>query len=47
MNVAELSTQPLMRMFSMRHEFPTEWHNFLHPATEGEEQVLSFTIGLE
>ncbi len=44
-NAAELSEQPLMRMFSMKHEFPTEWHKFLHPTTEGEEQVLSFTIG--
>jgi hypothetical protein len=45
MNVAELSDQPLMRMFSMKHEFPTEWHKFLYPVTEGTEQVLSFTIG--
>ena len=46
-NAAELRTQPLMRMFSMKHEFPTEWHRFLYPATEGAEQVLSFTIGKE
>jgi hypothetical protein len=45
MNVAELSEQPLMRMFSMRHEFPTEWHKFLHPSAQGGEQILSFTIG--
>jgi hypothetical protein len=31
----------------MKHEFPTEWHKFLHPATEGGEQVLNFTIGKE
>jgi hypothetical protein len=47
MNIAELSDQPLMRMFSARHEFPTEWNRFFHPATEGGEQVLSFTIGKE
>lgn len=47
MNTAELADQPLMRMFSMKHEFPTKWHKFLHPATEGAEQVLSFTIGKE
>jgi hypothetical protein len=47
MNTAELADQPLMRMFSMRHEFPSEWHKFLHPGTEGSEQVLSFTIGKE
>jgi hypothetical protein len=46
-NDAELSDQPLMRMFSMKHEFTTEWHKFLHPATAGGEQVLKFTIGKE
>lgn len=44
---SERADQPLMRMFSMKHEFPTEWHRFLYPATEGAEQVLSFTIGKE
>ncbi|MBI5912603.1 MAG: hypothetical protein HY848_21945, partial [Betaproteobacteria bacterium] len=43
----KLPDQPFMRMFSMRHEFPTEWHKFLHPSAEGAEQVLSFTIGKE
>ena len=46
-HAAELTTEPLMSMFSMKHEFPTEWHRFLHPAAEGGEQVLSFTIGKE
>lgn len=46
-NSAGLSTQPLLRMFSMRHEFPTEWHKFLNPATAGGEQVLRFTTGKE
>jgi hypothetical protein len=46
-NVSELSDQPLMRLFDMKHEFPTEWHAFLHPATEGGEQVLKFTLGKE
>ena len=44
-NDADLADQPLMRMFSMRHEFSTEWHRFLHPAIEDGEQVLSFTLG--
>lgn len=44
-NTAELADQPLMRMFSMRHEFPTEWHKFLYPGTEGAEQILNFKIG--
>ncbi|MFN3531517.1 MAG: hypothetical protein ACK41Q_03245 [Candidatus Brocadia sp.] len=45
MNTTDLPDQPLTRMFSMKHEFPTEWHKFLYPPTEGAEQVLSFTIG--
>ncbi len=44
---SERADQALMRMFSMKHEFPTEWHKFLHPATEGAEQVLRFTSGKE
>jgi len=36
-----------MHMFSMKHEFPSEWHKFLYPATEGGEQVLIFTLGKE
>ena len=46
-NAAEVSNQPLMRMLSMRHEFPTEWHRFLYPGAEAAEQVLNFTTGLE
>jgi hypothetical protein len=42
-NAAELSEQPLMQMFSLRHEFPTEWYRFLHPAAGGGEQRLTFT----
>ncbi len=47
MNTAKLTEQPLMEMFSMKHEFPTEWHKFLHPATDGGEQILKFTLGKE
>jgi hypothetical protein len=46
-NYAELSDQPLMRMFSIRHEFPSEWHKFLHPADANANKVLSFTLGEE
>jgi len=42
-----IDDQPLMRMFSMKQEFSTEWHKFLHPIPEGDEHVLSFTIGKE
>jgi hypothetical protein len=44
---ADLSTQPLMRMFSLHHDFPTEWHRFLHPGVAGSDQVLNLTIGRE
>lgn len=46
-NSEDLLEQPLMRGFSMRHEFSTEWHRFLHPALAGGEQILSFTLGEE
>jgi hypothetical protein len=45
LNAAELSDQPLMSMFSMKHELPAEWHRFLYPAIESTEQVLNFTVG--
>jgi hypothetical protein len=44
-NVDQLTDQPLMRMLSLKDEFPTEWHRFLH--AEGTKQVLKFTIGKE
>lgn len=45
-NAAELSTQPLMRMFSIRHEFSTDWHKFLHP-TGGEDADQTLNINLD
>ena len=45
MNAADVNQQPLTQMFSMRHEFPTEWYKFLHPAALGGEQLLNFTVG--
>lgn len=47
MTSPEHAGQPLVRGFSMKHEFPTEWHRFLRPGVAGAEQVLSFTIGKE
>ncbi len=46
-NAEEHSEQPLMRMFSLRHEFPSEWHRFLHPGTPEAEQILNVTIGTQ
>ena len=42
-NAAELSEQPLLQLFSLKHEFPTEWYRFLHPPVVGDEQQLTFT----
>jgi hypothetical protein len=47
MNLAELRDQPLMRMFSIRRDFPTEWYRFLHPTPGDGEQILSYTVGKE
>lgn len=41
---AEQSSQPLMRMFSMKQDSPTEWHQFLHPAPTSTENTLRFTL---
>jgi hypothetical protein len=34
---------PLMRLFDLRHEFPTEWYALFHPAA-GSPQVLELKI---
>ncbi|MGE5329988.1 MAG: neuraminidase-like domain-containing protein [Deltaproteobacteria bacterium] len=35
---------PLTRMFSLKHEFPAQWHKFLNNDVEGEEKVLELSI---
>ena len=41
--LATAAARPLLRMFSLRHEFPTEWHRFVNsPAST----VTSLTIDL-
>lgn len=37
----------LMRAFSAKHEFPTEWYAFLNPAASTNDQVLTLEIGQE
>jgi hypothetical protein len=44
-NAAESTDQPLLRMASLKQEFPTEWHRFLHPEAEAGEQILRATLG--
>ena len=46
-NTDDLTEQPLMQLFSLRHEFPAEWHKFLRPSTAGADQSLNFTLGKE
>lgn len=37
---AEAPQLPLRRLFNLRHEFPTEWHAFFHPATGTAKQLV-------
>ncbi len=46
-NAADRPDQPIAQMFSARAEFPSEWHAFLRPAGEGDDQVLRFAIGTQ
>lgn len=46
-NADDRTQEPLMQLVSMKHDFPSEWHRFLHPAMQGAEQVLDFTLGGE
>ncbi|MPZ76799.1 MAG: hypothetical protein GEU77_09750 [Deltaproteobacteria bacterium] len=34
----------LHQSFSARHEFPTEFHRFLHPAVESDQQTLTLNL---
>jgi hypothetical protein len=43
-NTADVEEQPLMQMVSMKHDFPTEWYRFLHPAVAGADQILTFAL---
>jgi hypothetical protein len=44
-NINDLSEQPLIQMIDLKRDFPAEWHKFLHPLTDGTEQILQFTLG--
>jgi hypothetical protein len=39
--IGEEATKPLARLFSLKHEFPTEWHRFTQPVAPA---VGAFTI---
>ena len=36
--------QGLARLFSIRHEFGSEWHRFLHPASTTDDQTLTLSL---
>jgi Tc toxin complex TcA C-terminal TcB-binding domain/Neuraminidase-like domain/Salmonella virulence plasmid 28.1kDa A protein len=39
--------QGLMRVFSARHEFPTGWYQFLHPANAADPQALTLNFSMD
>jgi hypothetical protein len=43
-NLADLNEAPLMRMFSLKHEFSTDWYKFINPAVAGADQVMAVTL---
>jgi Tc toxin complex TcA C-terminal TcB-binding domain len=43
--LVSLKDTGLMRAFSARHEFPTEWYAFLNPSSETTDQILTLDIG--
>jgi hypothetical protein len=45
--LVSLKDKGLMRIFSARHEFPTEWYQFLNPALTTDDQVLSINLAKE
>jgi hypothetical protein len=42
--LVSLKDKGLMRLFSARHEFPTEWYSFLNPPSAAADQVLTLTL---
>lgn len=35
----------LMRIIRVKNDIPTEWHKFMHPANDADDQVLSLNLG--
>jgi|GEM_PF-1136623 len=44
--IKDADTSQLFRLFSFKHEFPTEWHRFLHPTNPAANQSIVQTITL-
>lgn len=45
--ISALPEEGLVRMFSAKHEFPGEWHKFLHPTETADVQDLQFGLKSE
>lgn len=45
--VEEADTSGLVQFFSLRHEFSSEWHRFLHPAGATDYQTLTLSLHKE
>jgi hypothetical protein len=43
-NFVQGKDTPLVRMFSIKHDFPNEWYRFLHPPVAGASQIISLTL---
>jgi len=42
------NTTPLARLFSLKHEFPTEWYRFLHPTDlNATDQTMQMDLSIE
>jgi hypothetical protein len=44
--IGNTDASQLFRLFSLQHEFPTDWHRFLYPATPAAGQGILQTIAL-
>jgi hypothetical protein len=45
--VSDEEQSPIARLFSARHEFPNQWHAFLHPPVTADKQILEFHLSPE
>jgi hypothetical protein len=46
--LADEENSPLARLFSLKHEFPSDWYRFLHPtAPNATAQALQMNLGYE
>jgi hypothetical protein len=44
LTLSDTAEPPLVRIFSAKHEFPGEWHQFLHPHETDNKQTLDLAL---